>query len=126
MRVVIFLLIALTSCFAESKPYKTFKFENYLSWTGKFNQKQAEEDFRRLFPVGTDVDKIKMNVITNNNESECVNERREGEFVCDKYLRSFRGLFTKTDYVYIYIYADKNQKKILDFKINHYNNSFVI
>jgi len=59
------------------------------------------------------------------NKRKKLEREREGEYFCSKYLRSARGLFTKNDFCGIVIYTDKN-KKLLDFKINHYNNAFVI
>lgn len=125
MKILFFLLIFCTTAFATEPQYKVFRFENYLSWKGKFNQKQAEEDFARFYPKGTDMVVVNKAIVQNNEDAWCEKESRDGEVVCSKYLRSLRGLFTKTDYMYIYIYTDKN-KKLLDFKIYHYNNSFII
>ena len=97
---LIFLLFCTT---AFAKEQKTFKFENYLSWKGKFNQKQAEEDFARFYPNGTDMVVVNKAIVQNNEDAWCEKESRDGEVVCSKYLRSLRGLFTKTDYIYIYI-----------------------
>ena len=136
---LIFLLFCTT---AFAKEQKTFKFENYLSWKGKFNQKQAEEDFARFYPKGTDIEVILEGLRKGGmkcgkfkegygiwdpiKKTHIESEReREREYFCSKYLRSARGLFTKSDYCFVHIILDKN-KKLLDFKIDHYNNAFVI
>ena len=139
MKLFLFLFLFCTSAMASNN-LKLFKFENYLSWTGKFNQKQAEEDFARLFPVGTDMGVI-LDALKEDKLDECgkmkdvewdwVNKskkserEREREYFCSKYLRSLGGLFTKSDRTQVYMRVD-DQNKLLEFKINHYNNAFVI
>lgn len=118
---LILLLLIITSCFSKKKPYQTFKFQNYLSFTGNFDQKKSEEDFARLFPIGTDIDVVLKSLERSGMTCEYAydgwydwqNQKVwKNEYFCEL-KKGSHHFFLGT--------AINNNRKLLDFKIQHHN-----